>query len=258
MAFKYNPLTNSFDMVSAVGPTGPTGPSGGPTGDTGPVGATGSNAIWNFRGAYGLGDEYAVGDVATYEGQTWYRINANGGTVGNTPSEGQFWTLIAEKGVTGDTGGVGPTGPTGDTGRIGAAVIQVSLSNVPTVTTNRINWFGLIPGQGPSSSPDNRKFQFLRPFMAEEISWSHWIETATGVNVSDDTLTGYFVNISTNQTGILTGIKAAAVGSLYNFTGAFSTPITVNKGDYLGVGLGFPVYSTAPQGLRAGVVIFGS
>ena len=58
-------------------------------------GEDGEDALWNFRGAYAAGVSYAVGDVATFGGQTWYRIHANGGNLGDTPSEGTFWTLIA-------------------------------------------------------------------------------------------------------------------------------------------------------------------
>jgi hypothetical protein len=116
--------------VGPTGPTGETGPTGpagadgfvgsdGATGPTGPIGATGptgADSLWNFTGAYGVGSSYAVGDVATYQGQTWYRINANGGNTGDTPSEGTFWTLIAQQGATGPQGEIGPTGPTGPTG----------------------------------------------------------------------------------------------------------------------------------------------
>jgi hypothetical protein len=102
--------------TGTTGPTGPTGPSGGPTGPTGP---TGAEALWNFTGAYGVGTAYAVGDVATYEGQTWYRIDANGGNTGDTPVEGTFWTLLAAEGATGPTGAQGP-----------AAIDGASLSDV--------------------------------------------------------------------------------------------------------------------------------
>jgi hypothetical protein len=58
----------------------------------------------NFRGAYNGGLPYAVNDVATYQGSSWVRINANGGNVGDVPSEGTFWTLLAGKGDQGSTG----------------------------------------------------------------------------------------------------------------------------------------------------------
>jgi len=90
--------------------------------DLGPFqGPAGDNALWNFRQAYDNAEPYAVGDIVTYEGQTWYRINANGGNVGDVPQEGSIWTLIAAKGVDGINGagaqnlqGVVDYGPNGN------------------------------------------------------------------------------------------------------------------------------------------------
>ena len=114
--------TGATGPVGATGPTGDTGPTGptGATGATGPTGPTGAAALWNFTGAYNVGASYAVGDVATYEGQTWYRIHSNGGNTGDTPSEGTFWTLIAALGASGTTGATGPMGATGPVGPEGA------------------------------------------------------------------------------------------------------------------------------------------
>jgi len=67
--------------------------------------AKGVDALWNFTGAYNVGLPYAVGDVATYNGETWYRIDAHGGNLGDTPSEGTFWTKLAAKGANGGGGG---------------------------------------------------------------------------------------------------------------------------------------------------------
>ena len=73
----------------------------GPAGADGTNGADGADALWNFIGAYDGGTSYAIGDVVTYDGQLWYRTHANGGTVGNTPSEGFIWALLAAKGADG-------------------------------------------------------------------------------------------------------------------------------------------------------------
>lgn len=78
----------------------------GDTGATGLTGADGSDALWNFTGPYNGGASYAVGDIATYNGETWYRVNSNGGNVGDTPSEG-LWTLVAQKGADGTSGSGG-------------------------------------------------------------------------------------------------------------------------------------------------------
>jgi len=107
------------DGSGTPGPQGPQGEQGIP-GETGPAGADGADALWNFTGAYNLGASYAVGDVATYNGETWYRINSNGGNTGDTPAEGTFWTLIAQKGIDGAQGPQGETGATGGFGSRGS------------------------------------------------------------------------------------------------------------------------------------------
>jgi hypothetical protein len=90
-------------MPGAEGQKGDTGAAGpqGPQGATGAQGPAGADAVWYYNGAYNPGASYAVGDVVTYEGQTWYRKHANGGNVGDTPSVGPFWDLIAAKGEDG-------------------------------------------------------------------------------------------------------------------------------------------------------------
>ena len=109
--------------TGAVGETGAQGETGvtGAVGETGATGATGADALWNFRSAYDGGVSYATGDVVTYNGQTWYRLNPNGGNLGDIPSEGIFWTLIAAEGA------VGTTGPTGADG---LGLEPVALSGV--------------------------------------------------------------------------------------------------------------------------------
>jgi len=79
----------------------------GTPGAPGPAGSNGADAIWNYTGEYNGGASYAVGDLATYDGQLWYRANANGGNVGDTPSEGFIWHLLAAKGTDGTNGSSG-------------------------------------------------------------------------------------------------------------------------------------------------------
>jgi len=84
-----------------------TGGSGdGTPGAPGAPGEDGADALWNYTGEYNGGASYAVGDLATYDGQLWYRANANGGNVGDTPSPG-LWNLLAAKGTDGTNGSSG-------------------------------------------------------------------------------------------------------------------------------------------------------
>jgi hypothetical protein len=100
-------------MPGAVGDKGDEGAVGprGQQGETGLQGPAGADALWSYNGEYNPGAGYAVGDVVTYNGQLWYRKNSNGGNVGDTPSEGLFWDLLAAKG----TDSITPTSGTWDT-----------------------------------------------------------------------------------------------------------------------------------------------
>ena len=91
-------------ITTSVGGDGSGAP--GPQGPAGQAGSNGADALWNYVGEYGGGSSYAVGDVVTFEGQLWYRANANGGNVGDTPSPG-LWNLLAAKGADGTNGSSG-------------------------------------------------------------------------------------------------------------------------------------------------------
>lgn len=88
-------------MPGAVGDKGDEGAVGpqGPQGAQGLQGPAGADALWSYNGEYNPGAGYAVGDVVTFDGQLWYRKNSNGGNVGDTPSEGFIWDLLASKGA---------------------------------------------------------------------------------------------------------------------------------------------------------------
>ena len=93
-------------MPGAVGDKGDEGAVGprGQQGETGLQGPAGADALWSYNGEYNPGAGYSVGDVVTFDGQLWYRKNSNGGNVGDTPSEGLFWDLLAAKGADGSVG----------------------------------------------------------------------------------------------------------------------------------------------------------
>lgn len=100
------PVINAVELTGFKGDRGLRGLTGNP-------GADGADALWNFTGEYSGGASYAVGDLATYDGQLWYRANANGGNVGDTPSQGYIWNLLAAKGADGADGADGTDGSGG-------------------------------------------------------------------------------------------------------------------------------------------------
>jgi hypothetical protein len=112
---KIVPMPGAEGQRGDQGETGPQGPQGNP-GVQGPAGA---DAVWYYNGEYNPGASYVIGDVVTYDGQLWYRKHANGGNVGDTPSEGFIWDLLAAKGAQGETGLNGLEGPQGPQGEQG-------------------------------------------------------------------------------------------------------------------------------------------
>jgi hypothetical protein len=117
-------------MPGAVGDKGDEGAVGpqGQQGETGLQGPAGADALWSYNGEYNPGAGYAVGDVVTFDGQLWYRKNSNGGNVGDTPSEGFIWDLLAAKGADGLEGQQGPQGEEGPAGQDGEIPVETSFT----------------------------------------------------------------------------------------------------------------------------------
>lgn len=112
--------TGPTGLTGATGATGPTGSTGltgatGATGPTGPTGATGPSVA--FQGTWSNLTTYATGDAVFFNGSSY--ISLSNGNVGNIPTGGAPWALLAQQGVTGPTGATGPTGLTGATGATG-------------------------------------------------------------------------------------------------------------------------------------------
>jgi hypothetical protein len=81
---------------------------------------------------------FEVGDVVTYEGETWYCYNAytfNPASPQYPEIGSAYWQLIAAKGDTGQTGPQGPTGDTGPTGPTGPEPSLTIADNANTAIT---------------------------------------------------------------------------------------------------------------------------
>jgi hypothetical protein len=137
--------------VGLQGIQGEPGPQGtaGEIGPQGVPGEPGEDALWNFTGPYNIGLSYSIGDVVTYNGETFYRTNPNGGNVGDTPSyASSFWALIAEKGA------AGPQGLQGEN-----IELQVTSTHIQWRVVGSLTWIDLVSiasltgPQGPTGLP---------------------------------------------------------------------------------------------------------
>ena len=194
-------------MPGAKGDQGDAGSVGpqGPQGETGATGPAGADAVWYYNGAYNPGAAYAVGDIVTYEGQTWYRKNANGGNVGDTPSEGLFWDLIAAKGEPGLNGLEGEQGPQGETGPQGEQGIQGEQG--PQGLQGEQGLQGIPGPQGEPGSITNLKFGSffdttvqtggsIRPFELNSTDVSNGVSIVDGSHITMQELGIYNIAFS--------------------------------------------------------------
>lgn len=147
--------TGPTGATGSIGATGPTGAASSVAGPTGPTGATGTvgpqGPPVSFQGIWSNLTTYATGDTVFFNGSSY--ISLSNGNLGNAPSNGAPWALLAQQGsvgVTGPTGATGadgatgptgaassvpgPTGPTGATGAVGATGATGAASTVPGPT----------------------------------------------------------------------------------------------------------------------------
>ena len=122
--------STSLTFVLTVGSSGTTGPQGppGPQGMPGTPGVQGipgapgtpgpAGPPVSFQGTFSNLTIYASGDAVFFQGSSY--VSLSGGNLGNTPTSGAPWALLAQQGDTGLQGSIGPIGPAGPAGATGA------------------------------------------------------------------------------------------------------------------------------------------
>jgi hypothetical protein len=90
-----------------VGPPGPMGLPGvpgapGAPGPQGPAGPQGPKGL-NWKGAWDAATDYVLDDAVSFQGSSWRALQAN---TDSAPTEGADWTIVAQRGDSGDGGGI--------------------------------------------------------------------------------------------------------------------------------------------------------
>jgi hypothetical protein len=219
---KIVPMPGAEGQRGEQGETGPQGPQG----DTGATGPAGADAVWYYNGEYNPGAAYVVGDVVTYDGQLWYRKNANGGNVGDTPSEGLFWDLLAAKGADALNTGVPYSGVHENTN---TAVGEDALQNNTLGLNNTAIGYGAMA----DTTIANNNVAIGTSALNKNIG--HMGNTAVGSHALFSSVTGHR-NTAIGLDAMsykTTGYSNTAVGSEAlenNTTGSFNTAIGVDAG----------------------------
>jgi hypothetical protein len=223
--------TAKFDLIASKGADGEPGLNGlegetGPQGPAGADGADGADALWNYTGEYNGGASYAVGDIATYDGQLWYRKHANGGNVGDTPSEGFIWDLLAAKGADALNTSVPYAGIHDNTN---------TAVGVDALQNNTLGLNNTAIGHGAMADNTTAVNNVAIGTLALNKNIGHMGNTAVGSHALFSSVTGY-LNTAIGMSAMVqktTGYSNTAVGSQVlenNTTGSFNTAIGVDAG----------------------------
>jgi hypothetical protein len=107
---------------------------------------------------------------------------------------------------------------------------------------------------GFANNANNRKFPVIEDCVVKKAVWSQAHGTL-GNPLQDST--GYFINTTTNTTGIISTTINNTSSSPTNYTATFSPPITISSGDYIVCSLFGPTYATTyPGSVRNSVHLY--
>lgn len=134
---------------------------------------------------------------------------------------------------------------------------QVRFNHNQMNMNNNTYFFSNLHGIDASTgSSTQRRMTMMQPCQARYASWSTYTVLAREQDSTTNQSTGYFVNNTTNESGIITTqLRHATNATLATFTGAITPPIDINFGDQVQIVLKVPNYATGMSGVNNAVDI---
>jgi len=115
------------------------------------------------------------------------------------------------------------------------------------------NYFGNVSA-GTSDTRSYRQFPVLESCVARRATWTQQSPTPGSPALFS---TGYFINASTDTTGIISTLLATPTPAVTNYTVDFSSPIIISSGDFIVCSLFSPSYSVSfPAAMRNSVNLY--
>lgn len=115
------------------------------------------------------------------------------------------------------------------------------------------NYFGNVSA-GTSNNRGHRQFPVLESCVAKKASWTQQSPSAGNPPLVS---TGYFINATTNTTGIISTVLATPNDFVTNYTADFSPSIIISSGDFIVCSLFGPSYSASfPGSVRNSVNLY--
>lgn len=219
------------------------------------------------KGTYNNSTQYYLFDLVNYNGTSYF---AKGNTLGNLPTNTEYWQVIAEKGNKGDTGETGATGngisnitKTGTSGLVDTYTITYTNGNTTTftvsngkgisnivktgsaglidnyrITYNDGTYFDYIVTNGQDGEVTEEELQDVYEQMSSELE--DGTLTGTSIDTSDSAYWKAGIDLSGNteqSTNIITytcdGTETGDYYFVYNSTNYQFTMPTVSSGDVI-------------------------
>lgn len=117
------------------------------------------------RGTYNNSTQYYLFDLVDYNGSSYI---AKENTLGNLPTNTQYWQLIAEKGNTGSTGQTGPVGATGNGIASITKTATVGLVDTYTITYTNGNTTTFTVTNGEDGEVTETELNVLRQKLEDQ------------------------------------------------------------------------------------------
>lgn len=123
-----------------------------------------------------------------------------------------------------------------------------------TDMNNNAYYFSDLASLGASTDSSQRKSTLMQKCQARYATWSTYTVTAKENDSTNDFSTGYFINNTTNVSGIITTqLRHSNNQTLAVFTGAINPPVDINFGDQVQIALMVPNYGTGMAGVNNSV-----
>jgi hypothetical protein len=122
----------------------------------------------------------------------------------------------------------------------------INLYNTSDTQNAGHNYFGNLPATfSVTAGGVNRRFPILQSCVVRKATWTQF--PGTYGNPSQNS-TGYFINATTNTTGIISTTINTQSATPTHYIAEFSPPIIISNGDYIVCSLFGPTYATTYPG----------
>jgi hypothetical protein len=132
----------------------------------------------------------------------------------------------------------------------------INLFNTSDTQSAGHNYFGNIAAAfNATAGGVNRRFPVLESCAVRRATWTQFNQTVGSPSLNS---TGYFINTTTNTTGIIsTVINTQSTSTPTHYIAEFSPPITISTGDFIVCSLFGPTYATTfPATVRNSVNLY--